>query len=144
MRMLVVVLFMAMVFMAGCKQPGMNVQRSGLRDVGDIASTLWLENIEMAKVEKRKGEIIETCDKLLEFLKTGQVIGLTSGALIEKLIGKVPTDYIWIPQQALVYANLANVDTNIVGDKNKKRLVAFIVGMKRGGEGYLSSDRAEH
>jgi len=140
MRKIAVLVLMA-VCLCGCRQPSMNAQRSTLRDAGDIGATIWLDAIDQAKVEKRKQQIEQTCEKVIKFLEGGQVAALTGTVLTSKLVALVPKDWQWVPADILAAVSLQRVQTVAVGSKNIKRMVAFCRGMKRGAYHYALNDR---
>lgn len=139
---LLLVMVMALLALPGCDQPSLNMQRAGLRDVGDAGATVWLEEIDESKVDKRRVQIHDSCGKIIEFLETGQVASLTSSVLAQKLVDLVPDEYKWLPADVLAAVSLAKTSNEIVGNNNIKRMIAFCRGMQRGAELYAIEDRS--
>ena len=135
-------LLIGIVFVAlGCKSPSMNVQRSSLRAVGDVAATIVLEGIDADKVESSRAEALDLIDSIEKFLDDGTVPEMAVTALRDLIKEKVPLKYSAIADTLLAYIPTTNVPTEKLGVNNLKRVQAACYGLKVGFTKYDVVDR---
>jgi len=135
--MIVAVVFSAL---AGCK-PSMNVQRSGLRCVGDTGVTVLLDELPEEKVAEARKDVKDIGAALLKFLETGDVAALTMSELRAELEKLVPVKYKGYFDAVLSAASTQHVDVEKIGPNNVKRVRAAILGCLEGEQRYDVADR---
>ena len=125
----------------GCRAPSMNVQRSGLRGVGDVAATVLLERVPEAAVpvvREKALEVIAQCDAALS---DGVLPGMSLDALKKILDEKVPEQYKPVSDAVLKVVRGIRLPTEALGENNAKRIRAALVGIKSGVTEYKVGDR---
>lgn len=128
---------------AGCAVTGssLNVQRSALRGTGDTGATTMLENQKEEEVAEIVQGVVEICNDVLDFLKTGDVADLTKGQLKTHLLEVVPKESADFVNDILAFVSVSNYDVQGIGTRNVKRIRAFLNGIIRGAKKYDAGDR---
>ena len=116
--------------LTGCVAPTINLQLSSLRSAGDVATTIYLDERELAGVPKRQEEIKKFAEKIAEFLDSGNAAKLTETKLRDGVLKLVPEVYQGIGASLLdsLSKRDLNVDTQAIGESNISRLKAFLHG----------------
>ena len=141
MRFLSVLLVIVLCTMAiGCSDTlsSLNFQRSSIRGAGDIATTIWLEETSVVKIDETKAELLGVANSIEGFLSANPTI--TEKELVAGLLTVTPVEY-----QLLVAAIAATVNVKVeigpIGPDNVKRIVGFLDGIRSGVAKYSIEDR---
>jgi len=136
-------LVLALILLAGCTPPSMNLQRSALRSLGDVGVTVTLDLVKADKVKATQAEVVVVCDAVLRFLNGGTADGLTQTGISSKLQSLIPAKYRAYFSSALqaLSGQTINVGAKI-GMKNLRRINAAVVGIKAGARYYVVTDRS--
>lgn len=128
--------------MSGCKLGSVNVQRSGLRGAGDLAVTVMLDMTAEANVPQLQERIITFLDTVEQFAATGEIALLTRTELTARLLAEVSEKYApWV--QGAISAALTYLDARApIGEKNQRRILAYVKGSRRAVALYDIEDRA--
>ena len=125
----------------GCSPLSLNMQKSGLRAVGDV-STTWL-------IEHREGVtaagVLAAADKLIAYLESGDVSNLPLGDLEDKLKAQVPEQYAALVSKVVKAASkrLATA-TGKIGKNNVARMLALAKGIRMAGAEYTDAACRHH
>jgi hypothetical protein len=134
---------LASVLLAGCTPPSMNEQRSALRAAGDVFTTIYLDDRAAADIPKRKSELKQLSEKLLEFLSDGNAAALTETKLKDGVLKLVPKGYRDMADNLLssLSKRKAEVKIDKIGQDNIDRLKAFLIGALLGIDKYNMDHR---
>lgn len=129
-------LFVLLLCTAGCITPtvkGMNIQRSGIRCVGDTVTTVSLDSLATdAEVNTVKPKLKELAMALQLFLKDGKVADLTLPEFTDALRKMIPEDYRFFLDIALAQIQGLTVDVQKIGADNLERINSLCIGVLRG------------
>jgi len=119
----------------------MNVQRSSLRGAGDLSVTIMLDRIPEAEVGSLQVRVMDFLDAVEDLANTGDFAALTRTELVDQLIAKVSPQYThWV--LAAIDTALAAIPPDAeIGEYNRRRILAFIIGSRAAVVGYNISDR---
>ena len=140
----IVVGALVMLFTVGCSSlQSLNLQRSGLRSVGDVAVTAYLDSVDDDKWEAHQTEIDDIVTRLTEFMTTGEVENLVYPKLVEAIRGLVPNQYRTISNQLLAAVENTSADVKVekIGQENVDRINAFLAGAATGLRAYKVDHR---
>jgi len=129
-------LILVMVLCAGCIKPSvksMNIQRSGIRCVGDTATTVSLDSLASdAEVNVVKPKVKEIALAVQLFLKDGKIADLTLPEFTDELRKLITEDYRFLLDIALAQIQGMTVDVQKIGANNLERINSVCVGVIRG------------
>ena len=133
-------------FATGCASFGsLNLQRSGLRGLGDTAVTVLLDQLPESQWEAASTELADAFQRLTDFVETGETQNLVFPKLVEKVRSVIPTQYRSIGEALLVSIEhgsaTVDVDVEIVGQDNLDRIKAFLEGAGSGLRAYRKDHR---
>ena len=125
-----------LVFASGCITPSiksMNIQRSGIRCVGDTATTISFDALSTdAEVNTVKLKVKEIAMAVQLFLKDGKVADLTLPEFTDALRKLIPENYRFLLDIALAQIQGMTVDVQKIGADNLERVNSVCVGVLRG------------
>ena len=134
----------ALLVLTGCNGTplGLNFERSSLRAAGDWSSTISLEYEKAEFVPKQQADIQKYAQQLLDFIETGEVVKLPVDELEKVLKSKVPAEFALIVDAIMGYIVGIDVDiSGAIGEKNVKRIKAYLLGVIKGAKAYDLKDR---
>jgi len=141
-------LILLMLLTTGCvsfdrsQLKSMNMQRCGLRGAGDLSVTVMLDSTEVADAPKLQERVITFLDTVEQFAATGDLASLTRTEFTDRLLAKVSPEYAPWVRGALGTA-MTSLDAHaVIGEKNKRRILAYINGSRRAVACYNVEDRA--
>jgi hypothetical protein len=125
-----------LVFVSGCVTPSaksMNIQRSGIRCVGDTATTVSLDSLAtVAEVDAVKPKIKEIAMAVQLFLKDGKVADLTIPEITQELRKLIPEQYRFLLDILIAQIQGITVDVQKIGANNVERINSVCVGVLHG------------
>lgn len=118
--------------LASCN-PTMNLQRSGLRGIGDLTAVVYLERHAVANPL----EFREACIKVLDYIDTGAISALPLDKVEAELRRIVPARWAGFVPGIIAAASSRHADlATAIGLKNVQRLRAYVMGLVHGADGY--------
>jgi hypothetical protein len=131
-------LILVLVFVAGCKEPGMNVKMASTDAGAGVVIVGILESVSVEDFEPVKADVIKVSLDLLAFVNSGNLETLpfyiVQAKLNEFMIGKGYGDYVFIVDTALQYIKQQNVNVEVIGLNNVKLLKIALEGIIRNAE----------
>jgi predicted transcriptional regulator len=116
-----------MIAASGCtfpisKMTSMNMRNAYARSSTDLATTVYLDNIQIDKYDQNKVALVEVVSKLKDFMDTGSIADLPLSAAKQKvedwMITKGWGAYVSLVEVAFAYINTQHIDTDIIGQNN--------------------------
>lgn len=136
----------AFIVMSGCSfEYTRNMQRANLRSVGDTSITASLDAVgdpNDALVIRDQTEAVTKA--IQKFINSGSIADLTVPELTVQLEKIVPAEYVSIVTFLVSKVQGINVDTQVIGVNNVKRLNAACIGVILACEQYSIEDRDGH
>ena len=126
------VLAVLCVFVTGCVTPSfssMNIQRSGIRSTGDMATTVALDSVLLSEADSTKVKTREIALAVQLFLKDGKVADLTIPEISSELKKIIPESYYFMLDILIAQIQGITVDTQVIGANNLERLNSVCVGV---------------
>jgi len=125
----------------GSQLGSLNMQRCGLRGAGDLSVTVMLDSTEVADVPRLQERVLAFLETVEQFAATGDLAALTRMEFTDRLLAKVSPEYAPWVRGALGTA-MASLDAHaIIGEKNKRRILAYVNGSRRAVAAYNVEDR---
>jgi len=126
---------------AGLSPSSMNIQRAGLRDTADMATTVALDATPVTDVEATQTKVKAITLSVQSFIKTGDVDSLTLKDLQDLLIRVVPEKYQYIATMLLSKVQGVNLPVDKLGANNIRRLDEICYGVLVACDKYSVADR---
>jgi len=135
------ILCLCVFVLVGCQAPSMNAQRYGCRAAGDGAATFALDEVNIENVDLTKQEAKKVILDIKKFVEEGDISNLLTGELEQQLLNLVPDEYKFYVVQVMAVVKIQHVDTDKIGNDNKKRILAVLDGLLTGIDCYDKDDR---
>jgi len=137
----ILVLFVALIAMAGCESPSMNLQRSAARDSGDTGVTIYLDQRKTEDVDAKKKQTLTIISEI-ENVLNNQHLGLLTVEKLQAEVKKiVPSEYSSISNTILNFVADMKIPTEKVPESIIRNIQAFLKGAKVGVTEYEIKDR---
>lgn len=138
----ILILLLAAV-MSSCSAGSMNVQRSGLRSVGDLSVTVLLDKTSEANIEKNKERIKKVLETIRTLVTSDDLTALTRTKFTTKLLKKIPAQYASWTRSVIDTALLSVESHTQIDADDRRRIMAFVNGSFQAIDSYSTDDRAK-